>query len=198
MNRAPKGRKRQFRKNRCVLVNVRVPFADISANGKIKGTFGGDIRMSLPATGCEHRESILQREHRGAGKAGFVMLMQPGGARHLYDCCRDLLKFFGEEWCLQARFINCRFTVAEVLNKTQQPGVKLNECVKDSFDETTEMWMIEIPYAHMLFDPWWCQWCETTITPDFTSGEKAHTYHSMRRKHTKRERQRHDLPYSKR
>ncbi len=195
MFRAHKGRKRQFRKNRCVLITRRASGADTSANGQVRGKFGGEIAMTLKPTGVEHRESFLDCENRGAGKAGFIMLMLPGGSRHLRDCCTDLLKYFGIDWCLRARFVNCRFTVAEVLAKCND-GVKLNDCVRDSTDPTTEKWMIDVPSVNMLFDPHWCQWCETTVTPDFSSGEKAHTYASQRRKHTKRDRVKHDLPYS--
>lgn len=196
MFRAPKRRKRQFSKNRSVVLNRRCPSADVSAEGVVRGKFGGEVNMRLVPTGVERRESMFDCECRGAGKSGFVMLVRPGGARHLYDCCFQLLQAFGIEWCLQARFVNCRFTVAEVLNKAKDRSVKLNDCVRDSEESSCGWWMLDVPSFKATFDPEWCQWCEPTNTADFSSGEKQHTYATMRRKHTKRDRQHHDLPFS--
>lgn len=193
MFRAPKGRKRQFRKNRCVLITRRAPGADTTAEGNVK--YDG-ITMRIKPTGVEHRESVLMTENRGAGRSGCVMLMLPGGARHIHDCCTDLLRFFGHEWCLLARFANCRFTVAEVLLKCND-GVALNDCVRDSTESITVIngkkvyhgsWMVSVPYGVPTFDPYWCQWGPPTITSDFSSDK----YHMRSRKFDKRKPVQHD------
>ena len=184
MFRAPKGRKRQFRKNRCVLITRRAPGADTTADGK--ASYDG-ITMRLKPTGVDHRASFLMTENRGAGRSGCVMLMLPGGAAHIRGCCKTLLAHFGMEWCLLARFVNCRFTVAEVLLKCND-GVLLNECVRDSTEESTGMWMVSVPYGVPTFDPYWCQWGPPTISSDFSSGK----YRLRSRKFDKRDRVQHD------
>lgn len=177
MIRAPKGRKRQFSKNRLVGQTDRCRSADVLANGDVRGKFGGEIVMTMPSDGVEHRTNLTDRHACcGAGIGEAIAFFSPCGERRLWDRCRLLLWHFGKDWCLKARFVGCRFTVADVLAVNSEPGVKLNDCVQRSLDTASRMWMLSVPSIDPYFDPAWLEWGEETRRPDFSSAERKHTY----------------------
>lgn len=187
MERAPKGRKRQFSKHRSVVGNVRVRAADTMPDGSIRQKVGSVLEMKVRGDGVEHRVNLLKREHVGSGRMIATLLMTRCGSSELKSRCKQLLWHFGPDWCQRATFVGCRFTVADVLVPRDRGQCPLFEAVNHSANVYPDgsprdpsgliSWVVNVPSVDQMLSPDWLTWVQPDVLiPDHSSGERAHNY----------------------